>query len=144
MNPLKFLYDTLIHDDFEWSGSIQRQTILPIDSFPAIVIEEQPFDYNQFIQSDVVTDATERFIIFVIVETGSTSEITDAQYYAFRNTCKGYADDVVSEIITKSIPQNDLANVKFGEATPNHMLIGDTNTFLYEIPITIHYLKTIT
>jgi len=110
---------------------------IPADKEFAIVIIEEPFDFQQVASNVNSTKKAEEYIVNVLIKALPDNKLTNENLKGFRDTLQAASEKVVRIIAARSKTYNGVASVAFGKADPGLMSIESRSFYVMPIPVKI-------
>lgn len=131
---------TDIIPDIETVDSIKhlsRTSLIEIPDYPAVIVEEEPYDFNQDVGQNAIVYKTEKCSLAIIVRSINVNDMTENTYKAKKDKLKEVTDEVIAAILEKVPNYNNVARVGFGTGEVFDGVIKAVPVMWNLIPVTI-------
>jgi len=118
-----------------------RIAIPPTKSY-AVIVNEEPFDYNQVAVNESPTRRTQECIIFVMVPGVNNNELDEAAYKERADECNAKADEVIGVIVERLRTYNGIAGINFGRGEQEGLLVNSRPFEVMTIPVKATVIKS--
>lgn len=93
---------------------VSRTSLIPVDNFPTVIIEEDGYDFSQETGKGDVLIRKESYNIAVVVKGKNINELSESSYKNVADKLDILSDDVIAKILEKAQSEEKVANVRFG------------------------------
>lgn len=117
---------------------------LKIKNYPAVIVESEPFDYNQLVKNNkisLVKDACNLIVLSRIRTPANAhknwNDYTDEDLSYTKTELKGLTDKIISVIIDKAKETNGISDPEFGRAEDDIVSIDSKSIMILTIAVSI-------
>ena len=119
MEGQEFLYQAVneLIGSEESENTIQhlsRTSMIEPRKFPAVIIEDEPYNWNQEVGQNNIIVRKQNFSLAVIIMSHNINDITEDKYLADKNTLENLTKEIVSGILERVSTYDKIANLEFG------------------------------
>ena len=116
---------------------LSRTSLIQIGAYPAVIVEEEPYDFNQDTGHSDILLRKEKCSLAIIVESVNVNEMTEATYTVVKGKLKDLTDDVIAAILEKVPNFNKVSNIRLGTGEVYDGVIGSVPVMWNLIPVEV-------
>ena len=114
---------------------ISRTTLRETEVYPAVFVEEEPFDFNQTTGQGGVVVKTYNCNLIILVESNNINELTEDQYKDTKDLLDDKTKEVIVVILEAAQTFDKLGNLKLGRGEVYDGVISSTPVMWNMIPV---------
>jgi hypothetical protein len=116
---------------------LSRTSLIEIPAYPAVLVEEEPYDFNQDTGHSDILYRKEKCNLAVIIESTNVNELTEIAYTTTKEKLKLITDEVIAAILEKVPNFNKVANLRLGTGEVYDGVIGSVPVMWNVIPVEV-------
>lgn len=124
-------------EPLNWVKHLSRTSVINIADYPAVIIEEQDFDYSQ-----AVAGKTQRqeCVIAVVIACDGQNDLTEDAYLSVKTDLEGKVSDTETGLVPIIYNElrhtaNGISEPDFGKGDQYPSIIGDKSVLVAMIPV---------
>lgn len=121
----------------DWCNYFSGSELLKIQGYPAIIVEEEPFDWNQSISTESVVINTYEMTVFVIVERMNTNEMSEENVLASREDLQAKVSELVRVLLEKIGETPKVVNLALGRSEIDYATISSKPVMVATLPVSL-------
>jgi len=134
----EFLYKAIeeqVEDGLDVIQHLSRTTLVPIKKFPAVVIEDEPYDFTQELGGSEIVTKVENCNLFIIIKSVNTNELSEAKYLDGKQRLEKLTLDTMAVILERVPTYNKIGSLKFGRGEMFDGIISSIPVMYNIIPV---------
>lgn len=116
---------------------LSRTSLIEIPAYPAVIVEEEPYDFSQDTGHSDIIYRKEKCNIAIIIESTNVNELTENLYTVTKNKLNEITNEVLAAVLEKVPNYNKVANLKLGTGEPFDGVIGSVPVMWNVIPVEV-------
>lgn len=116
---------------------LSRTSLIEIPAYPAVIVEEEPYDFSQDTGHSDILYRKEKCNIAIIIESTNVNELTESLYMVTKNKINILTNEVLAAVLEKVPNFNKVANLKFGTGEVYDGVIGSVPVMWNVIPVEV-------
>lgn len=131
--------------ELEWINYIARDSRLRVKEYPAVIVESEPFDYNQLVTTGKIALVKDACNIIVLVkltnaddEVKNLNDVSDDDLSNTKIDLKKKCDSIIKVLIDSADEVNNISMPEFGRAEDDIVSIDSRSIMMLSLSVSIH------
>lgn len=142
MEGQEFLYSSIYaklepNETLESIKHLSRTTLIEAPDYPAIFVEEEPYDFSQEVSKNEIVVRRYNCSLAIVVQSNNVNELTEAQYKITKDLLDEKTKEVIAVILEAAPLFDKLSNIKFGRGEVFDGVISSVPVMWNLIPVEI-------
>ncbi|MBX7047230.1 MAG: hypothetical protein K1X86_15475 [Ignavibacteria bacterium] len=125
----------------EFVKRVLSSSLFKIKEFPAVIVEEDQYDYGQLSGGGEIIMYQEPYNLAVIIKSENMNEFTDMKRRELKGILDGYVEGVLNVILDAANTADGIGEVRFGKSESYDLKIGTSPAINVIVPVTVSVLK---